>query len=527
MTRHFSAPSLNLRLETLLVAGLVAAALLVRWPELFMSPPFPAVGNSVIEAMAIAGGDALPVADQAPYLGAPFLYLLAAAYKLFGASVEVTLLVPWAIGGLTVIPAYLLGREVGGRLAGLVGAALLVTSPAHTVITSHVPWVHSMTPLLAVTTLWLLARAVLRRDRCSLILAGLAAGLSLQTHPTVLPLLATAAAVAMAISVRGLSGRTALLFGLCATIGYSTLLMYHVQTRFAVIADVRAKQARYLDADVDPGEHSDRGSYLNNLEQLSASLARLASGELSEGSSATTFLGDPRVMVYPALGALGLLAGKRRIGWFLLAGVAAGVLLPPMFNGKYKPVLDGRYLMPLVPVLFVGVGILASRLTGWLRCSRLGIGGAGVAMVALGALVLAPLFSLSRFYEESSENGASNARYIRTLRMVESMSQIGDSVWLDPRLRDVKSPGGGNAGSSFGWLLAVSDRKVQEWRPDTVTQGPPPAGSLFIVHRATSERLRHELAMAPIDESSASRDDASYRLVRVGSQVARQDRPPS
>ena len=66
-------------------------------------------------------------------------------------------------------------------------------------------------------------------------------------------------------------------------------------------------------------------------------------------------------MVYPALGLLGLLVTRRRLGWILLAGLIAAVLLPPILNGKYRPILDGRYLMPLVPVMFVGIGCLAAK----------------------------------------------------------------------------------------------------------------------------------------------------------------------
>ena len=147
------------RLDLLLVGGLVALALVVRWPNLLLVPQLPSIGGTVLAALDLADGRAFPLYDQAPYLGGLMVYLLAAIFALFGPSVEATMLVPWVVGGLTAVPTYLLGRELGGRAAGLLAGALLATSGAHTVITSHVPLSHSLTPLLAATTLWLLVRA--------------------------------------------------------------------------------------------------------------------------------------------------------------------------------------------------------------------------------------------------------------------------------------------------------------------------------------------------------------------------------
>jgi hypothetical protein len=191
--------ALGLSLDVLVVASLLAVAGIVRWHNLLLSPQFPSVTETILMALDVANGRAFYLSDGAPYLGAPFLWLLALVYRIAGPSLEATLLVPWAIGALTVVPTYLLGREVGGRIVGTFGAALLATSGAHTVISSHVPLSHSLTPLVATTARWVLVLAVgraegdLRRGGRLLALAGLLAGVALQTHPTVAPLLAGAA----------------------------------------------------------------------------------------------------------------------------------------------------------------------------------------------------------------------------------------------------------------------------------------------------------------------------------------------
>src|SRR5215207_6125365 len=70
--------------DVLLVGALVALAGAVRWPHLLMSPQFPSVGDTIMMAIEMAEGRAFPLNDSAPYLGAPFIWLLALVYRLFG-----------------------------------------------------------------------------------------------------------------------------------------------------------------------------------------------------------------------------------------------------------------------------------------------------------------------------------------------------------------------------------------------------------------------------------------------------------
>ena len=100
------------------------------------------------------------------------------------------------------------GRQLGGRLAGLVAALLLATNYVHIIINSHVAWSNSLTPFF--TTLAMLFAAQAFGDRSGaekaedtmapprwMVATALATGLALQTHPTAL-------VVALAIAVLGL-----------------------------------------------------------------------------------------------------------------------------------------------------------------------------------------------------------------------------------------------------------------------------------------------------------------------------------
>ena len=357
-------------------------------------------------------------------------------YRVFGPSLEVTLLVPWALGALTVVPTYLLGRELAGRTAGLVAAMLLATAGAHVVVTSHVVLSHSLTPLCSTFTLWLLARAVMRQSGRSLALAGLGAGISLQTHPTVLPLLAGSAVAVLLVRPAWLRTRWPYLALVLVVVGYSTLLANHVLNGFEVVADIESKQETYLEGGEEAGEAADRGLYLTNLASLSVSLARMTSGEINERETRAEYLVDPWILSYPVLAVLGALIAARRGNPLLLVALAVAVFWPPLFSGKYKPILDGRYLMPDLPVLFVDIAVAFGALAGLVARGAPALRLAGGAAIVAGAvaLTLHPLVQLERFYEDSQEDGFSNALYLRTMDQVRAARQADEPVLLDPLL---------------------------------------------------------------------------------------------
>ena len=516
LARPITSLVVGLRAEIFAVTILVAVALAARWPLLLLSPQFPSIGATIMRALDLADGHAFPLADDSPYIGAPFIYLLALAYKLVGPSVEVTLLVPWAIGGLTVIPTYLLGRELAGRAGGLFAGALLATAGAHIVVTSHVPLSHSLTPLGSTVTLWLLARAVVRRNGSSLAMAGLGAGFTLQTHPTVFPLLAGSAVAALLVHPAWLRTRWPYLAMALVVLGYGTLLAYHIQTNFAVIANIEGKQERYLDGGQDVDDATDRGVYLNNLAQLSLSLVRMASGAIDDRNQTADYLSDPWVLSYPALAVLGAVIAARRGNPLLLVALVLAVFWPPLLSGKYKPILDGRYLMPDLPVIFVDIAVTFSALAGLAMRSipAVRVAGGALLFVLIMAMVLHPLVPLERFYEESQEDGFSNARYFQTLAQLRAAGAMSELVFLDTHLVEVKSPGGGKAGASFAWLLAVSRIPTQSWQA-----GDDPtslAGHLAILERSTAEALKQHVDLVPLEgRRIPGRDRESYRAYRI------------
>ena len=503
--------------DVLLVGMLVGVAGSIRWPYLLLSPQFPSIGDVIQMALDVADGRAFYLADDSPYLGVPFMYILAAAYKIFGPSIEVTLLVPWVIGSLTIIPTYLLGRELAGRPAGLLAGALMATAGAHVVVSSHVPLSHSLTPLVSTVTIWLLARAIKRDCGKSLAVSGLCAGLAFQTHPTVFPLLAGSAIAALLTRPAWLKTRWPYIGLALVVVGYSTLLVYHVQTNFAVIGDIEGKQQRYLDGAADVDESSDDSLYLKNLSQLSISLARMASGEINERDSSEEYLRDPWVLAYPALALVGAVVAARRGNPLLAVALLLAVFWPPLLSGKYKPILDGRYLMPDLPVLFVDIAVAFTAMAGVVArsTSALRLAGVGVLFVAATFLVAHPLTYLDRFYQESQEDGFSNAAYFRTLDLLKSAGAGPEPVVMDARLIEVKSAGGGKAHNNFAWMFAVSRIPTENW---SAAAGPTPlVGRLAILHRNSAEELRGQVQLVSLDGRRLNgKDPDSYRAYRIG-----------
>jgi hypothetical protein len=140
-------------LELLLVACLLGLAILARWPNLLLMPHFTDEIVEVGYAAKIAAAEHFPLTAQDSYFGPLHAYILAALLKLFGPGVALPRLVIMVFGAFTVLATYLLGRELAGRAVGVVAAALLLTSPQHILVNSHISWQHSTMPLYS-TLCW-------------------------------------------------------------------------------------------------------------------------------------------------------------------------------------------------------------------------------------------------------------------------------------------------------------------------------------------------------------------------------------
>src|SRR3954471_16634463 len=112
-------------LELALVALLAAAAALVRWANLWSVPIFTDEGDEAGLALRIYRDGARPLTNDDPYLGPLFNYLLAGLFWLAGPNPWLPRALMLALGAVTVVPAYLLARELAAGTGAGRGRAIL------------------------------------------------------------------------------------------------------------------------------------------------------------------------------------------------------------------------------------------------------------------------------------------------------------------------------------------------------------------------------------------------------------------
>src|SRR3954454_23229970 len=120
-----------LRVDAALALGLAVVGLVLRLPYLWTVPRFTDETREVLRAVELVNGG-LSTADRLvnvdAYIGGLYLWLLAGVFWLTGVSALTPRLLMAVAGAVAVGLTYLLARDLGGRLAGLLAAALLATS---------------------------------------------------------------------------------------------------------------------------------------------------------------------------------------------------------------------------------------------------------------------------------------------------------------------------------------------------------------------------------------------------------------
>src|SRR5690349_6442539 len=101
------------RWETVAVAALVLVAILVRLPHFLTVPQYTDETWEVLWSLPIYYGEDYPLVNTNTFRGSVFNYILASAFYLLGPSAWVARLVVVVLGGLTIVPTYLLGKSFG------------------------------------------------------------------------------------------------------------------------------------------------------------------------------------------------------------------------------------------------------------------------------------------------------------------------------------------------------------------------------------------------------------------------------
>jgi 4-amino-4-deoxy-L-arabinose transferase-like glycosyltransferase len=530
--RRSSYAAALLSLDAALLAGLFTVALLLRLPHLWTVPRFTDETREVLRAIellngGLSGADRLVNVDA--YIGGLYLWLLAAVYWLTGVSALTPRLVMAVAGALTVVLTYLLARDLGGRLAGLFAAAVLATSGGQILSNGHIAWSHCLTPTLTTLAAWMLQRAVRLDCRGSWLGSGFSFGLALQTHPATLVLLPGAAAYVLWWGRRWLRTPWPYLALALFVLAYANVLAFNVMTGGGSLREAATVRDRY-----DQGIVVDTLIYLGNHLPHGLMLLRYLAGAVDARSSAAAYLLDPTLWLYGGLSLAGLIYCARRGAPLLLLMTISSLLIMPYFNQrKYVPISDGRYLMPLLPLAFAGMGTLLA--AGWQRFqqggpgSSRGVGRSWRLAFAVGGvlLVVYPLLPLARYFGQEFAAGRTNEPLLRAADAVSVARRPDEPVLLDRDLADVKLEGGGTAFRSLRFLLAgagIDDRSVDSVSDFADKMSPGSSALLVTDARRFSvllpefERLRGTGVQASVVFRPVGADEyGAYRIERAAS----------
>lgn len=434
----------------LVLCGVLAGAVAVRLPNLMSIPIFTDEVEEVARALAIVQHGSRPLTNVDPYIGAFWNYLLALAFWLFGPHPETPRIVVLGSGVLTVLATHLLGRALYGWRVGLLGSALLATSAVHTAVNSHVAWSNCVTPLF--TTVGLAALAVaLRDDRPRwLVAVGVLFGAAFHTHPTALPVLLGSALAVLVARPGWLRGRWPAVAAGAAILSNANLLAYNLLTGGRTFSYAQEIQTSYL------RETGGSTTYPERLLNLLLGLGRGLGGLLEQQATRGAYLGEPLLWLAGGLALAGLILGVRRRAWLPVGVVAVTVLFLPLANGKYDPILNGRYLAPILPIGLLWIALAVEQFArlpqpAWPALLRAARGPhawrAGTVLLAAlvaGTVMLGSVRGLDRYYREVRENARTGKRIMEVVATARRLGPAAYPVVLDQRLdRLALGPGAG------------------------------------------------------------------------------------
>jgi len=405
--------------------------------------------EEVARGLAILRDGDLPLTNVDPYIGPLWNYVLAGAFWFFGPSPGLPRALVFGAGVLTVLATYVLGRFLFGRFVGMLAATLLGFSAVHTAVNSHVAWSNCVTPLFTTAGLAILARS-LRDDRPRLLLpTGLLLGLAFHTHPTAVPVLIGAAVAALVHRREWLRGPWPLLAFVGAATVNVNLVVYNLMTggrTLSYAVEIQQSYVRETDA---------TASYGVRLMNLMLGLARGLGGVLDQRTTLAGYLGEPLLLIAVGLTTLGLVLTVRHRIWLPILVVGATVLILPLANPKYDPILNGRYLAPILPICLVWMAVALSWLSQQplISSRRLRFGGRdpiaywpglALAVTLATSLIAGSLGSLDRYYQHVRENARTGERILEVARTARVLGPMAQPVVLDERLDKLAlGPGAG------------------------------------------------------------------------------------
>lgn len=492
--------------DAVLATFLFGAAMILRIPYINDVPRFSDEVSEILVALEIARGKALPLVNFTPWIGAFHNYLLAGLFVLTGPNPFSPRLMMAVFGALTVVVVYLWGRELGGRLTGFTGGALLALSATHIAEGSRLAYSHTLTPLFIALGFWLLYRALRRESGRAWLLCGLTFGVALQTHPTAGVFLLIAVIYALTTGLRWFRTPWPYLAGLLFLVGYGNVLVFNALTGGKTLTEGLAWRAHYAE-----GRSFDFIAYRDNLRLGLATLYNLPtippidSGEAVAGS--TMPLGHLSEgithvfrLVFIGVVVASLLVAAARGYLFPALLVLLGVLLLPEVVGFRTNWI--RYWMPLLPGVYVALGFTVTTLLGALR--RVHPLFVSLAILALLTLAVLPLPRMFRFFEASARIEPTTHQLASIASAVADKRLPYESVLVDPELPN-NPPHNTWPAQTLDYLLTFANvphrwQEPVEWTA-IVTALQQDVSLLVIVNPKEANRLHPYFEVSPLNSN--------------------------
>ena len=502
------------RLDLAIGAILFVSALFVRLPYYLEMPHITDEFREVQIAAEVAEGTYYPLFfSTTDYLGVVHSYLLGFFLRLLGISLYTPRLYIVGMGALTVVLTYWLAREMRGRLTSVLAACLMLFSPMHILIGSHVAWMNSTTPVFCLLLFITFYRGVMRDSGFCLALSGFFAGVSLQTHPTV-ALVFPGMTIWYALEQRKRDRpliqwvqRPALYFAaFLFLLAYGNIIWYNSHGKIHALAAAQRRDSMRESS-------LNLWVYLQTLQNLLQNLLSSISGTFELHFSSSVFA-RPSMLFYGSwlLASLVHVACRKKL--FLLLLLTSPLLLLPFLNQNWSIPDRSRYLAFLLPLCYIAMAWFLVRIVNWIRNLDLFLNRRAVpnlipVLFFCGLLVFYPLLPLWNYYREYGDSEWSNRTMLQATEILREYRELSTPIGLDTDLRHWRLPiVGSNLLKSIEYLLfldgtdsvAVSfeaenekfrtfnhDGKVMFWSSEDV-----PVPSVWVLTPKTRKRLMFE-----------------------------------
>ncbi len=439
-----------------LALSLIVIGLLARLPYFMQIPYFEDETAEALVALKVYPGGQFVSYGVVNYIGPVYTYLVALGYALTGFNPAVPRLLVVVMGAFTVGFTYILARILGlGKFGSFIAALIVLTSPHHILINSHVAWSNSMIGFFTAALLITLALAIKRQQPKWLLAAGVLAGLSLQAHPVVIIML-PGIVLWFLIEPQGrkfMRTRWPYLGLLLALIAYSIVIVHNLQASLSGVAEA---QSRLYIWQINPTP----ATYVDNFGRLMLQLFRVASGQLDGPESFSVLIGLP--LIYVAWLFIGVVYAVRARLKLPPIVVGAMILIMPYFSNHYGTIITTRltnHFTPLIAIMMAGAGEALIRWIQQRRSRFTSTSGRArtwraIVAIALIAAAIYPIVPLVNYYQARIADGKTNDEFFVLNDQIKSIDN-GSTVYLSGSLADLRLGGSGNVGYVFDFLLGL------------------------------------------------------------------------